>query len=72
MKIKELFKYYQSCEYRWHLWQPVYIKWTYNKKEVKFIACKCERCWKWDEEIHNMIDLAIDRKYWTYSEEYFK
>lgn len=71
MKLKELFKKYSSCKYRWHIWKPVYIKWTYNKKEVKFIACYCKRCYKWHNEVTSINSLAIDRKYWTYSEEYF-
>ena len=72
MKIKELFKKYFSCEYRWHKWRPVYIKWTYNNKEIKFISCYCERCYKWQDEVTIINNLAINRKYWTYSEEYFK
>lgn len=70
-KIKEWITIQKSCEKRGHLWGPVFIKWKYNWQEVKFIACKCDRCWKWEDGIHNIINIAIDRKYWTYSEEYY-
>ena len=69
--IKDLINKYNSCKYRWHKWIPVFIKGTYNNKEIKFITCKCDRCYKWSKEISIINNLAINRKYWTYNEEYF-
>lgn len=68
--FKFLEKYF-TCEYRWHKWIPVFIKAKYNNKLVKFIACYCDRCGKWEDEVTIINDLAINRHYWTYSEEYF-
>ena len=67
----EWIKEQMSCEKRWHKWQPVFISATYNLTDVKFIACRCDRCWKGWDEIHNIIDVWTNKKYWTFSEEYF-
>ena len=66
--MKEWFKKQMSCEKRWHLWQPVFISARYNMKDIRFIACRCERCWKWADEIHNIIDAGENREYWTFTE----
>jgi len=60
-----------KCKLLGHRWVPVFIKGTYNGKEVKFIACHCERCNKGKKEMSGIIDLAVNRKYGTYSEKYF-
>ena len=69
--MKNIFKKYFSCEYRWHKWIPVFIKSKYNLIIFKFIACYCDRCFKWQDEVTIINDLAINRHYWTYCEEYF-
>lgn len=67
----KLFKKYFNCKTLWHKWRPVFIKAKYNSEQIKFIACYCERCYKWKDWVTDINNIWKDRVYWTYSEEYY-
>ena len=60
------------CKSGIHKWIPVYIRGTYNEKEVKFIACFCDHCRYGYDEVLEINEIALNKKYGTYSEKYFK
>jgi len=60
-----------KCKLFGHKWVPVFIKGEYNGKFIKFIACYCDRCNKGYNEVFGINEVAINREFGTYSEEYF-
>jgi len=61
-----------KCKNGLHKWVPVFIKATYNNKEIKFISCFCDRCRIGYDETLQINEIGQNRIYGTYSEKYFK
>jgi len=59
------------CKLFGHKWEPVFIKGTYNNREILFIACECERCGKGSKGVNDIHYTAKNRKIGCWNEAIF-